>query len=141
MRDAFRIVVHTLVWDDNAHLLLLRRANTGFMDGRYTLPGGHRRGGETASAAAMRECHEEAGIEIEPQQLRPIAALPYRDGVNIVFEAIAWTGSAVIGEPSKCDDLVFAIPHQLSRLPAPVAPFIPHALDCRSSGTWFREFE
>ena len=138
MRDAFAIVVHTLIWDAKGRLLLLRRANTGFMDGRYTLPGGHRCAGETASGAARRECREEAGIEVAPASLRPVAALPYAEGVNFVFEAGSWTGRAAIGEPDKCDALVFARPDQL---PTPLAPFIQHALGCRLSGKWFREFE
>ena len=93
MRDVFAIVVHTLVWDESAQLLLLRRANTGFMDGRYTLPGGHRQAGETTTAAAVRECREETGIVVDPQRLRPIAALPYAGGVNFIFETTAWLAS------------------------------------------------
>ena len=138
MRDVFAIVVHTLVWDESAQLLLLRRANTGFMDGRYTLPGGHRQAGETTTAAAVRECREEAGIDVDPQRLLPIAALPYEGGVNFIFETTTWAGVATIAEPDQCDDLVFAPAH---RLPTPVAPFIQPALRCRLSGTWFREFK
>ena len=52
MRSSFVIVVHTLVFNAAGELLLLRRANTGFMDGRYTLPGGHRQAGEGVGAAA-----------------------------------------------------------------------------------------
>lgn len=137
-RDPFAIVVHTLVWTNDRRLLLLRRANTGFMDGCYGLPGGHRRLGETVAAAARRECGEEAGIDIAPAALRPIAALPYPRGVNFVFEAGAWSGEPAIGEPDRCDRLTFAASRAL---PAPLAPFIPHALRCRESGAWFLEFE
>ena len=39
------------VFNAAGELLLLRRANTGFMDGRYGLPGGHRQAGEGVTAA------------------------------------------------------------------------------------------
>ena len=47
-RYAIAAVVHTLVWDATGErILLLERANTGFMDGRHTLPGGHLQAGES----------------------------------------------------------------------------------------------
>ena len=59
-------VVHTIVWDHSGeNLLLLERANTGLMDGRYALPGGHLQSGESIVGAAVREVREEAGIELE----------------------------------------------------------------------------
>jgi hypothetical protein len=39
-RDRFVVVVHVIV-SDGRRLAMLRRANTGFMDGYYALPGGH----------------------------------------------------------------------------------------------------
>ena len=139
MRDLFAVVVHTLVFDDAGRLLLLRRANTGFMDGRYALPGGHVQAGESVTAAAIRECREEAGIEV--QELNPVAAMPYRgepDGVDFIFGAASWCGEARIGEPGKCDDLLFA---SAGEVPESTAPFVHAALECWRGGHWFREFE
>lgn len=133
-RTRFAVLAHTLVWDDAGQLLLLRRANTGVMDGRYTLPGGHRDQGETVVEAALRECREEACIDVEA--IRPLLVLPYAEGVNFVFEAIAWRGEAAIGEEYKCDALVFAPAEQL---PTPIAPFVRTALDCRAGGKWYAE--
>ncbi len=136
MQDAFAIVVHTLVFDASGRLLLLRRANTGFMDGCYTPPGGHRRAGERVMAAAIRECREEAGIEVAA--IKPLVVMPYADGADFLFEATRWSGVAAIGEPDKCDALAFAA---LDALPTPIAPFVADALSCRASGLWYREFE
>lgn len=133
-RDAFAVVVHALVWDENRRLLLLRRANTGLMDGAFTLPGGHRQRRETVVDAAVRECREETCVEIEA--IRPVALLPYAEGVNLLFEALAWRGTPAIGEADKCDRLVFADPH---RLPVPTAPFVATALACMREGRWFAE--
>lgn len=136
MRTPFAIVVHTLIFDASGHLLLLRRANTGFLDGRYSLPGGHCQAGEQVAGAAVRECREEACIEVE--KIEPVVAMPYSGGVDFVFEAVRWSGMAAIGEPDKCDALAFAPP---DALPRPIVPFVAAALACRARGIWYREFE
>ena len=133
-RDAFAIVVHAFVWNEDRRLLMLRRANTGFMDGAFTLPGGHRQRRETVVDAVVRECREEACVEVEA--IRPVAVLPYAEGVNMLFEATAWRGAPAIGEPDKCDRLVFADPQ---RVPEPTAPFVATALACLREGRWFAE--
>ena len=135
-RAPFFVIVQTLVFDAAGRLLLMRRANTGLLDGWFSLPGGHRDRGETVAAAARRECLEEAGIRV--QCLAPVAAMPYDDGVDFVLEATQWCGTAVIGEPDKCDALVFASP---AALPGRTTRFVKAALQCRETGVWFREFQ
>jgi len=49
-------------------ILLHLRQNTGYMDGFWDVAGsGHVDGGETASQALCRECFEELGIRVRPQ--------------------------------------------------------------------------
>ncbi|MCY3622763.1 MAG: NUDIX domain-containing protein [Gammaproteobacteria bacterium] len=135
MRASFVIVVHTLVFNAAGELLLLRRANTGFMDGHYALPGGHRQAGEEIVTAAIRECREEALIEVA--EMKPAVVMPYDGGVDFIFEAIRFSGEPGIGEPDKCDDLLFA---PTDALPSPTVDFVAAALECRAQGVWFREF-
>ena len=135
MRASFVIVVHTLVFNAAGELLLLRRANTGFMDGHYALPGGHRQAGEKIVAAAIRECREEARVDVA--DIEPIVVMPYDGGVDFIFEATHWSGTPGIGEPDKCDDLLFA---PTDALPSPTVAFVEAALECRKQGVWFREF-
>ena len=134
-RDAFTIVAHTLVFDSAGRLLLLRRANTGFLDGYYAPPGGHRKRGEPVTEAAIRECREETGVA--PGRIAPVVAMPYAEGVNFVFEAIRWHGVARICEPHRCDALTFAAPEAL---PSPTVAWLKTALACRADGVWFSEF-
>lgn len=135
MRASFVIVVHTLVFNAAGELLLLRRANTGFMDGHYALPGGHRQAGEEIVTAAIRECREEALIEVA--EMKPAVVMPYDGGVDFIFEATRFSGEPGIGEPDKCDDLLFA---PTDALPSPTVDFVAAALECRAQGVWFREF-
>ena len=133
-RSRFDVIVHTFVFR-RGRLLLLRRASTGFLDGYYSLPGGHVEAGEEVAKAAAREVAEEAGIKV--LEMTPVAVMPYGDGVDFLFEAKRWRGTAEIGEPDRCDDLVWVPPDQL---PDKTAPFIRKALALRSVGTWYHEF-
>lgn len=138
-RDRFPVVVHVLVYDD-ASFVMLRRANTGFMDGYYALPGGHQQYGESVSQAAARECAEELGIR--PTELRPECVLPYRSGrhqgLNFVFSCREYEGTPAINEPELFDELRWSGP---DTLPDPLADWIPQALELAGGSGWFREME
>ena len=103
-RARFPVVVHVLFSRQVAgtrELCLFRRSNTGFMDGWFTLPGGHQEHGETLQEAAMRECMEEVGVR--PRELVPVAALGYQSrghqGLNFIFRCDSWGGELCLAEP------------------------------------------
>jgi 8-oxo-dGTP pyrophosphatase MutT (NUDIX family) len=136
-RDRFPVVVHVLLLRGD-RLFLLRRANTGFMDGYFALPGGHQHAGENVRSAAARECLEETGAH--PASLRPVCVLPYRSGghqgVNFVFEADGWSAEPAIAEPGSFDAAGW---YPVDALPTPHAGWIPLALGLRGDGRWFEE--
>ena len=134
-RDTFVIVVHALVFDEPGRLLLLRRTNTGIMDGLSAPPGGHRHPNERLLDTAIRECREEACIEIDAAL--PVAALPFGTGVNFLFRATEWHGTPRIGEPDKCDRLHFESP---AVLPPETVPWLKPSLALRDRGHWFQDF-
>ena len=135
MRDTFAIVVHALVFDPAGHLLLLRRTNTGVMDGLCAPPGGHRQRGERLLDAAIRETREEARIDIDAAH--PVATLPFDTGVNFLFHATEWHGTPGIGEPEKCDHLSFVNP---AALPPNTVPWLAPALALGKRGAWYQDF-
>ena len=55
---------------ENEKILLLRRKNTGFFDGSYSVIAGHIDETETATHAIEREAMEEAGITVDNDSLR-----------------------------------------------------------------------
>jgi len=134
-RDTFVIVVHALIFNASGHLLLLRRTNTGVMDGLCAPPGGHRQPNERLLDTAIRESREEACIDITAAH--PVATLPFNAGINILFQATEWHGTPRIGEPEKCDHLHFEDPKYL---PANTVPWLLPALQLQEKGRWYRDF-
>lgn len=137
-RDEFPVVVHVLLRRGD-ELFLLRRANSGFMDGYYALPGGHQHAGESVAEAAERECREETGVV--DVVLSPVCVMPYRSGrhqgLNFVFEALEWRGEPGIAEPERFSEALWAAPESL---PEPHAMWISDVLRCQADGVWFKEF-
>lgn len=108
-RERFKLIMEAyLVLLRQGQVLLLRRANTGYEDGNYSLVAGHVDGNETVRQAAAREAREEAGITIDPDDLRLVHVAHRRDGderLAIFFTADRWQGEPSNCEPHKCDDM------------------------------------
>lgn len=112
-------------------VLLLRRANTGWLDGWYDLPAGHLEDQEGLKEGALRELKEEAGLEAKPEDLE--LAHVYQNHHNpeaphygYIFLARKWQGTPKVMEPKKCDDIAF---FELSHLPARTSPYVRAALE------------
>lgn len=69
MRNKFPVAVHLFFLRED-RILLLRRFNTGYEDGNYSVVAGHVEAGETVTQAAIREAVEEVGVTLEPDDLQ-----------------------------------------------------------------------
>lgn len=90
-------------------ILLSRRKNTGYQDGKLDIAGGgHVDEGETAQYAVMRECKEELGIDVQIDGLS-FAHLCHRFSnrvyYDIYFIVRQFNGIPIIMEPDKCSEL------------------------------------
>lgn len=128
------IVVHSFLMQDDK-ILLLERANTGYFDGCFSLPGGHVRENESISAAAVREVEEE--VKVSVLDLVPCVVMPFPEGVDFLFETRSWTGLPRIGEPELCRKLGW---FSIGQLPANTAPFVVKAIELRRKAVWYHEF-
>lgn len=89
-----------------SQVLLLRRAGTGYEDGKFGLIAGHVEALETFDQAAAREALEETAVTITPDHLRLAHVMHhYSAGQRVAafFLASAWSGVPVNAEPGKCD--------------------------------------
>ncbi len=125
----------------DSQILLLRRANTGYEDGNYSVPAGHLDGNETATSAMAREALEEAGLTINLKELKVVHTMHRKaaDGerIDFFFTATKWDGTPIIGEPEKCDDLSW---FALDRLPDNIIPYIRSAIEQVKNNHTFSEF-
>lgn len=122
-----RAAVYLLPIKDDK-VLLSRRFNTGWMDGKYSLISGHIDGNETVFEAMVREALEEAGLKIDPLDLIPATVIHRKSDVEYIdffFVVKKWQGTPIIKEPNKCDDLSW---HPLDNLPNNLLPFIVEVL-------------
>jgi ADP-ribose pyrophosphatase YjhB (NUDIX family) len=131
--------VHLFLIRDG-QVLLLRRFNTGYEDGQYSVIAGHLDGGEEVTAAMRREAREEAGIEIAPEDLRVVGVMHRRameERIDFFLVATEWAGEITNREPTKCDQLAW---FDLDRLPENVIPYVRRALENYRHGRWFDSF-
>lgn len=102
MTDRFRVVpaAYVLLRHDD-RVLLQRRANTGYMDGRWAIgAAGHVEAGESVLDAAVRETAEELGVLIEAGSLEPLCGMhrtgansrPVDERVDFFFTVQRWVG-------------------------------------------------
>lgn len=125
------------------HVLLLRRANTGWKDGQWSLPAGSHDGGETLEQSAARELREETGLDAHPHDMRLIHLLHARAGDNggewlgAFFLATHWQGDAVISEPAKHDGLDW---FPLDALPDELIAYTRQGLRLGLQGTAYSSF-
>ena len=138
MRATFPVTVHLFFFRDNK-VLLLRRFNTGFRDGEYSVPAGHLDGGETVIAAAAREAEEEIGVQIEPRETVFSSVMHRIEGderVDFFVYVQKWKGEPFNAEPDKCDDLCWV---DIDQLPSNTVPYVRQALGNHLSGIQFDE--
>jgi ADP-ribose pyrophosphatase YjhB (NUDIX family) len=134
------VAVHLFLIREGA-VLLLRRANTGYEDGNYSVIAGHIDGGEPLTSAMIREAHEEAGIEIAPDDIEVVGVMhqrdPYEEYIDFFLTARRWQGEIRNREPDKCSELAW---YPLDQLPPNVIPYVRQALDNFRHGIWFDSF-
>lgn len=107
-RFTLRAAVY-LVFKKDDKYLMIRRFNTGYRDGEYTMPAGHVDPNETFLTTCVREAKEEVCVTIKPEDLELVHVMQRHEGdvdvVDYYFIVHEWYGTPMIGEPHKCDDL------------------------------------
>lgn len=141
MIERFKAIcaVHMFLLKNN-EVLLLRRYNTGYEDGNYSVPAGHLDGGEQVKAAAIREAAEECGIHIRPEALEVVGVMHRRaeeERVDFFVATRKWEGDVVNAEPHKCDQPRWC---DLDDLPPNTIRYVRQALANLRTRTWFSSY-
>jgi 8-oxo-dGTP diphosphatase len=139
MHAKFPVTVHLFLFSSN-QILLLRRFQTGYMDGHYSVPAGHLDGEETVRMAGAREAREEIGVRIDPLEMIFAGVFHRHEGderVDFFIQVRNWIGEPVNAEPGKCDELRWA---DLDDLPENTVPYVRRAIEDFRAGIPFEEY-
>lgn len=132
-----------LMEEDKVAMVL--RKNTGWMDGYYGLPAGKLEYHETFTEGAIREAKEEAGVTINPEDMRVIHVVhrhaekdnqEFMDWVDVYFAVDDWEGEPYNAEPEKSERLDWL---NINDLPENVVPPQRSALTEIAKGNAYSE--
>ena len=129
--ERFKLVVAVhLILVENGKILLLKRYNTGYEDGNYSVVAGHIDGNESVVRAMRREAAEEAGIKIEEEDLEIVHVMHRkskdRESIDYFLTCKKYYGKIQIMEKDKCDELKF---YDLEKLPINVIPYVRKGIE------------
>ncbi|WP_282942056.1 NUDIX domain-containing protein [Paenibacillus sp. RC67] len=129
--------VHILFYR-NEEVLLLKRQNTGFMDGKWSVVAGRMDGNEEVVSAAIREAKEEAGVDIDPSEIKVVGVMHRKntssEWVDFYLLVNTWRGTITNVEPHKCEELRW---FSLRELPNNMIPYIRKAIEREHKQMWF----
>jgi 8-oxo-dGTP diphosphatase len=141
-KERFKLIPSVyLLPERDGKTLLLRRFNTGYEDGKYSLAAGHAEEKETFREALRREIKEEIGIILDIEKVALVHTMHRNCGdherVDFFFTAKEWQGEIKNMEPSKCDDLSW---FPMNQLPSNTIDYIRAAIECWQKGIPYSEF-
>ncbi len=138
-RYKFICAVYLLLIKEN-QILLLKRYNTGYEDGNYSLVSGHMEGNETIKQAMIREAREEAGIIIYEEDIK-IATFLHRktdpERFDFFLQCKKWNGEIDNKEPDKCCELSW---YDINNLPSNIIPCVRKAIENYQNNVMFDNF-
>ena len=133
MERKMTIPASYLVLEKDNKILLLRRFNTGYEDGKYSLIAGHLEDDESLTQCIIREAKEEAGITVNEEDLRVEYVLHRNSGleknnqrIDVFFTTNKWIGKIENKEKDKCDNLSWFSKDQL---PKNIIPYIKDSIN------------
>lgn len=139
--NRFKMIASSyLLFIQDGKILLLRRFNTGYEDGKYSLPAGHVEDNESLTVAGEREFYEEIGVRIKPNDLHLVHVMHRKEDdirMDFFFTTEVGDQTPINKEPEKCDDLRW---FTLNKLPTNTIPYIRHAIECYQKNIFYSEF-
>ena len=116
-KNLVRVGANVLVCRNN-QVLLSRRANTGWEDGKLCIPGGHSLERERPTLTAVREIKEELGLVVKPTRLQFLCVAarnsqPYEFASYEFILMLKADEKPYNAEPDRCSELVWCDPKRL----------------------------
>lgn len=134
------IAVHAFIIKEN-QILLMKRANTGFNDDKWSVPAGRLEEGESFSMAAKREVNEEVGLSIKIEDLETPLIMDHKDSrgerIYVFYSIKKWSGEPKNMEPDKCREINWFDKNQL---PENLIEHIRYSIIAKDEGLHYVEY-
>lgn len=131
-----------IIQNNRNQVFLLRRSNTGWRDGWWTVPAGHVEKDESPTHAAIRELEEEAGVSVTPGDLTSPLTYFYpaddrqHERVSVFFSVTSYKGKPTNAEPHKADRGEW---FDIDSLPDNIVPMLKVALTDMKNGVSYSD--
>ncbi|MFS1513793.1 NUDIX hydrolase [Chengkuizengella sp. SCS-71B] len=133
--------VNVLFYRNDNEVLLLKRKNTGFEDGKWGIVAGKIEGREDVVSAAIREAKEEAGVRIDSNEINVVGVMHRNniknEWIDFYVKVDSWQGEIINVEPDKCEEFKW---FKVDKLPSNMIPFIRTAIEKNHQQMWFESF-
>ena len=103
------LTVEVIIQKDNK-VCMIKRKNTGYMDGYYAFVGGHVEKGESLKQAGIREVKEECGVVIKAEDMNFVGGIrngKREDYFNYYYVVSNFEGKLQNMEEDKCEEIVW----------------------------------
>ncbi|MFA6553463.1 MAG: NUDIX domain-containing protein [Patescibacteria group bacterium] len=134
------VAVHIFFQKDDK-ILLMKRQNTGFKDGSWSIPAGRLDEHESIRSGAIREAHEEVGVTVQLSDLSEPLLMHHHDErgerLYAFFLCQKWSGEFTNNEPDKCAGLGW---HAPQAFPPEIVPHIKTAYENLMAGKQYAEY-
>lgn len=110
-------------------ILLSKRKNTGYMDGKYSVPAGHIEDSESITHGTIREIGEEVGVRLVEGDMKMVHVMHRKENdirMDFFFVVKHWEGEPTNVEPEKCEELRW---FKTNHLPDNTIPYIRTAIE------------
>lgn len=133
-------VASYLLLEKNGKYMLVRRCNTGWHDGDFSLPAGHVSLGESAIEALIRESKEEVGVNLNKDDLELVHVVHRNktpdnaEYIDLYFQTNNWSGKLKMG--TSVDLIEWC---KVDNLPQNIIPVVKEVLIKISKGILYSD--
>jgi len=142
MEERFKaaVTVGLILLNDKGQILLQKRCNTGYMDGKYALVAGHLEKNESLINGVIREVEEEINVILNKNNVEFVCII--RDGnnydyINTYFKYQNYSNEVRNLEPEKCSELKW---FDIDNLPDNIIPNDKRAINNMNKKIYLDEY-
>ena len=143
MKEKFKsaITVGLILLNDKGQVLLQKRCNTGYMDGKYALVAGHLESNESLVDGIIREVKEEINATLDKNNVEFVCIIRRGDNydyINSYFKYQNYHEKIENLEPGKCSELRW---FDIVDLPDNIIPNDKRAINNMNNKTYLDEYD